>query len=76
MKTRCLALLCLLFLAPAAGAAATFTVTPLSDTDCSDFNCDLRSALAVAQSNGQDDTINIAAGVYGTGGVAINYVAL
>jgi hypothetical protein len=72
---RHLALLCLLALFPVSAAAATFTVTPLSDTDCSDFNCDLRSALAIAQSNGEDDTINIAAGVYGTGGVRMNYSA-
>src|SRR5687768_11407068 len=71
----CLALLCLLVLTPAKSAAATFTVTPLSDADCSDFNCDLRSALAVAQSNGEDDTINMAAGVYGTGGGPITYIS-
>ena len=72
---RHLTLLCLLVLIPVNAAAATFTVTPLSDADCSDLNCDLRSALAVAQSNGEDDTINLAAGVYGTGGVRLNYSA-
>jgi len=44
--------------------AAVFTVTPTSAGDCSNFNCDLQSALNVAAANGQDDTINIAAGTY------------
>ena len=52
-----------LIFATTAGAAV-FTVTPTSDNDCSDFNCDLQSALTAAASNGQDDTINIAAGTY------------
>ena len=46
------------------GDAAVFTVTPNADTDCSDYTCDLQSALTAAASNGQDDTINIAAGTY------------
>lgn len=44
--------------------AALFTVTPTSDNNCSDYNCDLQSALNVAAANGQDDTITIAAGTY------------
>ncbi len=44
--------------------AAVFSVTPGSDGDCSDFSCDLQSALNAAAANGQDDTINIAAGTY------------
>ncbi len=44
--------------------SAVFTVTPTSDADCSDFDCDLQSALTAAESNGEADTINIAAGVY------------
>ena len=50
-------------LATSAGAAV-FTVTPTSGNDCSNLSCDLQSALNAAASNGQDDTINIAAGTY------------
>lgn len=53
----------LLALATTAGAAV-FTVTPTSDNDCSDYDCDLQSALTAAGSNGQNDTINLAAGTY------------
>lgn len=53
----------LLVLATTAGAAV-FTVTPTSDNDCSDYDCDLQSALTAAGSNGQDDIINLAAGTY------------
>jgi hypothetical protein len=45
-------------------SAAIFTVTPGSDSDCSDFACSFRSALEAAAANGQDDTINLAAGTY------------
>lgn len=48
-----------------AANAAVFTVTPSSGSDCSTFNCDLQSALNTAAANGQDDTINVAAGTYG-----------
>jgi len=43
---------------------ATFTVTPTSDNDCSDYDCDLQSAFNTAAQNGEDDTINIAVGTY------------
>lgn len=48
--------------------AATFTVTTSSDSDCSDNNCTLAAALLVADSNGEDDTINIEAGEYDVSG--------
>ena len=54
------------FLFPIESLAATFTVTPTSDADCSDFNCILQSALDASEKNGQSDTINIAAGTYST----------
>ncbi len=44
--------------------AATFYVTPTPDDDCSDFACDLQSALNAASSNGEDDTLYLAAGTY------------
>lgn len=44
--------------------AATFTVTTTSDNDCSDNNCTLAAALLVADSNGEDDTVNIEAGEF------------
>lgn len=44
--------------------AAVIIVTPASDFDCSDLDCDLQSALDLASNNLQDDTINIAAGNY------------
>jgi len=52
------------FVQPATLRAEVFTVTPTSDNDCSDHDCDLQSALNAAAANGQDDTINIAAGTY------------
>lgn len=55
--------------------AATFTVTQISDSDCSDLNCDLQAALNLAQSNGEPDTIEIAPGTYNTSGTAFTYTA-
>jgi hypothetical protein len=55
--------LLILLMASTAGAAV-FTVTPTADNDCSDYQCDLQSALTAAASNSQNDTINIAAGTY------------
>ena len=43
---------------------AMYTVTPVSDADCSDYQCDLQSAVNAAASNGQDDTIMLASGTY------------
>jgi len=50
------------------GMTATFTVTPSSDNDCSDLNCDLQAALTAAGANGQDDTLNIQSGNYNISG--------
>jgi len=47
-----------------AARAATFTVTPTSDNDCSDFDCDLQAALDVAATNNAADTVNIQSGNY------------
>jgi hypothetical protein len=45
--------------------AAIIAVTPASDNLCQpDLDCSLADALAYAGSNGQDDVINIAAGIY------------
>jgi K319L-like, PKD domain len=44
--------------------AAVFTVTPDVDSDCSDFACDIYSAFAAAESNGEEDTIALEAGTY------------
>src|SRR5579885_1277353 len=44
--------------------AADFTVMPTADNDCSDFTCDLQSALRAAEKNNQDDTIHLQAGTY------------
>ena len=46
------------------GWTATFTVTPTSDNDCADFNCNLQSALNAAATNDEDDTINISDGTF------------
>jgi filamentous hemagglutinin family protein len=54
--------ICLLMTATA--GAAVFSVTPTADGDCSDYNCDLQSALNASAANGQDDTINLSAGTY------------
>ena len=43
---------------------AVFYVTPTSDNDCSDFNCDFQNALNAASGNDEGDTINLGAGVY------------
>jgi hypothetical protein len=43
---------------------AVFYVTPTSDNDCSDFNCDFQSALNAASANDEGDTIHLSAGVY------------
>ncbi len=55
--------------------AATFTVTEASDSDCSDNDCDLQSALTEAQDNDEADTINIAAGTYDASGGEFAYDA-
>jgi len=60
-------------LLPANALAATFTVRIESDHDCTDFDCELVSALRVAQSNGEADTIDIAAGIHFVG--SPSYVA-
>ena len=57
-------MLWILLFVPLLATAATFTVTPTSDSDCADFNCDLQSALNQAEANGQDDTLNVEAGTY------------
>ena len=41
-----------------------FYVTPTSDNDCSDFNCDFQNALNAASGNDEGDTINLGAGFY------------
>ncbi len=64
-----------LLILPISSFAATFTVTPASDGDCTDFNCNLQAALTVASSNNQNDTINIAAGTYNTAGMTFTYIA-
>ncbi len=43
----------------AAVSAATFTVTVVPDPDCSDGACDLQSALTTAQSNSEDDVLEL-----------------
>jgi parallel beta-helix repeat protein len=43
---------------------AVFYVTPTSDNDCSDFNCDFQNALNAASGNDEGDTINLGAGAY------------
>jgi hypothetical protein len=43
---------------------AVFYVTPTSDSDCSDFNCDFQNALNAASGNDEGDTINLGTGVY------------
>jgi filamentous hemagglutinin family protein len=48
----------------ASAEAAVFSVTPTSNSNCSDLNCNLQSALNAAATNGQDDIINLAAGTY------------
>jgi len=55
------------------GWAATFTVTPSSDNNCSDFDCTLLDALNIADKNGENDTINIQAGTYHTSGIVFKY---
>lgn len=55
------------------GWAATFTVTPSSDNNCSDFDCTLLDALNIADKNGENDTINIQAGTYYTSGTVFKY---
>ena len=62
-----------LLILPKSSFAATFTVTPASDGDCVDFNCNLQAALTAASSNNQNDTINIAAGTYNTAGTTFTY---
>lgn len=52
-----------LVLATTAGAAV-FNVSPTSDNNCSDYDCDLQSALNAAAANGQNDTINLSTGTY------------
>jgi len=66
MKRQTLSTLALFLVAACASPAmaATFTVTPTSDNDCSDFNCDLQSALNAAANNGAGDTLNIQSGTY------------
>ena len=44
--------------------AATFNVTPTSDSDCSDFECDFQSALDAASVNNEEDTVYLASGTY------------
>jgi hypothetical protein len=56
------------------GHAKTFTVTTSSDNDCSDSDCDLQAAFNEAESNGEADTINVAAGSYTTSGAVFKYV--
>jgi predicted outer membrane repeat protein len=43
---------------------AVFYVTPTSDNDCSDFNCDFQNALNAASGNDEGDTINLGTGFY------------
>ena len=43
---------------------AVFYVTPTSDNDCSDFNCDFQNALNAASGNDEEDTINLGTGFY------------
>ena len=57
-------ILCLILCITGNGWAATFTVTSTSDSDCSDFNCNLQSALNAAGINVQSDTINISGESY------------
>ena len=55
--------LALLGIIPSAWSAV-FYVTPTSDNDCSDFNCDFQSALNAASLNDEGDTIYLGAGTY------------
>jgi hypothetical protein len=41
-----------------------FNVSPTSDQDCSDLDCDLQSALNAASANDEGDTIYLSAGMY------------
>jgi hypothetical protein len=52
------------FFFPVSGVTAVFDVTNSTE---------LQNALTAAQSNGEDDTINIAAGTFGTGGTTFTY---
>jgi len=53
--------------------AATFEVTPSSDSDCTDFVCDLQSALNAASTNDEGDVIALAAGTYDASGVGFTW---
>ncbi len=53
--------------------AAVFQVSPGADGDCSDLVCGLQAALTAAQSNGEDDTINVAAGTYDADGAGATF---
>lgn len=65
MKKKIIFLTALLLLLPIhLSHAAVINVTPDSDFNCSDLDCNLQSALDLASNNLQDDTINIAAGNY------------
>ncbi|MDO8282311.1 MAG: CFI-box-CTERM domain-containing protein [Thermodesulfovibrionia bacterium] len=65
MKKKIIFLTALLLLLPLhLSHAAVISVTPASDFNCSDLDCDLQSALDLAANNLQNDTINIAAGNY------------
>jgi hypothetical protein len=57
--------------------AADFEVSPSADNDCSDFICDLQSALHAAEANGQDNTIHLAgdSNNYDASGGSFTYLA-
>ena len=55
--------------------AAVFSVTTTSDSDCSDFDCDLQSSLTAAQGNSEDNTINVAAGTYDVSSGTLTYAS-
>ncbi|HKX12389.1 MAG TPA: choice-of-anchor Q domain-containing protein [bacterium] len=53
--------------------AATWTVSPNSDDNCEDLDCQFQSVLNIAASNFENDVINIAAGEYDASAGAFHY---
>ena len=52
---------------------ATFNVAPNGGPDCNTGTCDLQSALDAADSNDENDTLNLSSGVYHAAGTAFTY---
>src|SRR5262247_926924 len=55
--------------------SGNFEVNPQADNDCSDFTCDLQSAIHAAEANGEDNTLHLAAGTYDASGGSFTYLA-